>query len=193
VLRALKKIFARHVAKEAPSALNGHAPGQPTASAITLAPPPPQRRPEPVTAVLVDDAIINRFEPLLVHCPRNIKILETLAEAYARKGMFDQSLSFYRRALEIVGGKNASIEKAMAETTLKKFDAELSQLDPNAPDYAAQRERIQNQRLEYQWHEMEESPQKDGHQGAVSGASLPGEHAQRRHPHSHSFHNASQS
>jgi hypothetical protein len=56
-----------------------------------------------------------------------------------------------------VGGKNAAIEHAIEETTLKKLDLELSQLDPKAPDYAAQRERLQNQRLEYQWHEMEES------------------------------------
>jgi hypothetical protein len=33
----------------------------------------------------------------------------------------------------------------------------LNLLDPKAPDYAAQRERLQNKRLEYQWHEMEES------------------------------------
>jgi hypothetical protein len=56
-----------------------------------------------------------------------------------------------------VGGKNAAIEHAIEETTLKKLDLELSQLDPKAPDYAAQRDRLQNQRLEYQWHEMEES------------------------------------
>jgi hypothetical protein len=139
----------------------------------------------------VDDAIINRFEPLLVHGPKNIKILETLAEAYARKRMFDPALSFYQRALQIAGGKNAAIEAAITETTLKKFDAELSQLDPKAPDQAAQRERIQNQRLEFQWHEMEEPSQTDGHQDAGSGTWLTGEHAQHGHPHSHSYHNGS--
>jgi hypothetical protein len=88
--------------------------------------------------------------------------------------MFDQSLSFYQRALAIAGGKNATIEKAIEETTLKRFDLELSRIDQKAPDHAAQSERMENQRLEYQWHTMEESPQEDGHQGAVSGTSSGG-------------------
>ena len=112
-------------------------------------------REEALTDYLSDDAIIKRFEPLLAHCPRNIKILTTLAEACARKMMFDKSLSFYERALEIGGGKRPDIEKAFAETTLQKLDLELSQLDPKSPDYATQRERIQNERLEHQWEEME--------------------------------------
>jgi hypothetical protein len=171
VLRALKKIFARHAAEEAPSATNGHAPDPLTASVLTTALPPRRPQHKRVAAVVGDDAIINRFEPLLVHCPRNIKVLETLAEAYARKKKFDQSLSFYQRALAIVGGKNAAIEAAIEETTLKKFDLELSQLDPKAPDHDAQLEGMQNQRLEYQWHTMEESPEEDRHQAAVSGTS----------------------
>jgi hypothetical protein len=153
VLRSLKSIFARRVAKEAPSVVSGQAPGQSTASAHAAFLPPPQALRE----VSTPDAIIKRFEPFLVHGPRNIKLLETLAEAYGRKMMFDQSLSLYKRALEVMGGKNADIEHAIEETTLKKLDLELSQLDPKAPDHAAQRERLQNQRLDYQWHEMEES------------------------------------
>ena len=170
VLRALKKIFARHVAEEAPSAGNGHAPEQPAAEALATVLPPPRPQVAPATA----DAIIGRFEPLLVHCPNNTKVLKTLAEAYARKNMFDKSLSFYQRALAIAGGKNAAIEEAIEATTLKRFDLELSQIDAKAPDHAAQCERMQNQRLDYQWHEMEESPQRDDHQGAVSGTSSGG-------------------
>jgi hypothetical protein len=152
-LRALKNIFTRHVAEEAPPAVNSHPPDQTAAPELAAALPAPRPQPAPATA----DAIIRRFEPLLAHCPRNTKVLESLAEAYARKGMFDRSLDLYRRALEIAGGKNAAIEEAIENTTLKEFDVELSQLDPQAPDHAAQLERIQNKRLDYQWHEMEES------------------------------------
>ncbi|HXR07604.1 MAG TPA: hypothetical protein VN765_09760 [Candidatus Acidoferrum sp.] len=123
---------------------------------------------------MADDAIIKRFELLLVHCPRNTQVLQTLAEAYARKRMFDQSLSFYRSALEIAGGKNAAIEEAIEAATLKRFDLELSQLDPKAPGQALQRERIQNRRLDYQWHEMEEASQGDNPQDAVSGTASGG-------------------
>ena len=47
-----------------------------------------------------------------------------------------------------------SLKSRSKETTLKKLDWELSKLDPKTPEYAAQRERIQNQKLEYQWHAM---------------------------------------
>lgn len=174
VLRALKRIFTRHVAEETPSAMNGHASDQLTASAAATALPPLRPQGKPVAPVSPDDAIIERFEPLLVHCPRNTKVLEMLAEAYARKRMFDQSLSFYQRALAIAGGNNAAIEKAIEETTLKRFDLELSQIDQKAPDHAAQSERMENQRLEYQWHTMEESSQKECHRAAVSGTSSGG-------------------
>ncbi len=146
-----------HVAEEAPPAVNGHAPAPSAAAALTWAPPPFRAYQEPLAPAppADDDGIIRRFEALLVHGPKNIKIHKTLAEAYARKMMFDKSLSFYQSALKIAGGKNAAIEKAIEETTLKKIDRELSQLDPKAPDYAAQRERIENQRLNCRWQAME--------------------------------------
>jgi hypothetical protein len=169
VLRALKKMFARHVVEETSPAKNGHAADQLAASAVTTALPPLRPQGKPVATVSEDDAIIKRFELLLNHCPRNTKVLEMLAEAYARKRMFDQALSFYRRALAIAGGKNAAIEEAIEATTLNRFDLELSELDPKAPDQAVQREGIQNRRLDYQWREMEESSQRDDHQGADSG------------------------
>ena len=156
VLRAPKNIFAPHIAKEASSAVKGHAPDRPISADLPMVFPPSRPQLDPATA----DAIIKRFQPLLLHCPRNIKILETLAEAYARNGMFDKALSFYQHALEIAGGKNPTIEEAIEENTLKKLDLELSQLDPKASNHAAERERLQNQRLEYQWHMMEESPPK---------------------------------
>ena len=176
VLRALKKLFARHVAEETPTTPNSRAPGQPAASVVATMFPPLLPQFEPVAAALEDDdTIIKRTELLLVHCPRNTKVLETLAQAYSRKKMFDESLSFYQRALQIAGGKNAALEHAIEETTLNKFDLKLSQIDAKAPDHAAQSERMQNQRLEYQWQTMEESPQKESHQSDVPGAPSPGD------------------
>ena len=121
IVRSLKHMFGWHVAEGSTSGPNGHVPDHPTDSVLAAALLPPHVQNEQAEV----DAIISRFEPLLVHCPKNIKVIETLAEAYARKMMFNQSLSLYRRALEIVGGKNAAIEHAIEETTLKKLDLEL--------------------------------------------------------------------
>jgi cytochrome c-type biogenesis protein CcmH/NrfG len=162
-------MFARPVVEEKTPAMNDRAVEQSAASAATTTLPPLRPQSGPVATDLEDDAIIKRFELLLMHCPRNTKVLEMLAEAHARKGMFDQSLSFYRRALAIAGGKNAAIEEAIEATTLKRFDLELNQLDPKAPDQAVQREQIQNRRSDYQWHELEESSRRDDHQAADAG------------------------
>ena len=122
-----------------------------------IAAPRPQFLPheETVAEAMSDDAIISRYQALLEHCPRNMKVLVMLAEAHARKRQFDEALSHYQRALKIAGGKNAAMEKAIAETTQKKLDQELSRLDTKAPDYAAQSERIRSQGLERQWQEMQ--------------------------------------
>ena len=148
VMEALRRISAQSVAVQAPTPDKGDVLEGPAASAHT---------PVPATLVSTDDAIIQRFEPLLVHGPKNIRILKNLAEAYARKMVFDKALSYYQRALKIAGGKNIAIEAAIAQTTLKKIDWELKHLDPKAPGYAARCERMQNQRLEYQWQTMAES------------------------------------
>jgi hypothetical protein len=142
-------------ARGSPLSLNGHSSQKPTVSAFApaLFLFPPQN--EPATAALTDDAIIQRFEALLVHGPRNIKFLKTLGDAYARKMMFDKSLSLYQRALEIAGGRNAAIESAIDETALRKLDLELNQMDPQSPEHAAQCK--EDQRLELQLHAKEQA------------------------------------
>ena len=130
---------------------------RPAGPAFTTAAAPRETADTNGTIQLTDDAIIARFEPLTVHCPRNGQVFKTLAEAYTRKSMFDKALASYDRALEIAGGKNSAIEKAIAETTLKRFNWELSKLDPKTTEYAALNERIQKWRLEYQWRTMEKA------------------------------------
>lgn len=116
---------------------------------------PVQGREEPAAAPLVDDEIIKRFEPMIAHCSRNTKVLTSLAQAYARKNRFDDSLSAYERVLAITGGKNPSIEQAIADVMLKKLNKELSRIPPSNPEYEAMRERIDNWRLESNWRRMQ--------------------------------------
>jgi predicted Zn-dependent protease len=83
--------------------------------------PPPRPELKQIETASTDDATINRLERLVDHCPKNTNVIIKLAEAYARKMMFDQSMTLYQRASEITGGKNAAIEKAIAEMTRKKI------------------------------------------------------------------------
>lgn len=121
--------------------------------------PLPAETPPPAAVVsgpakLTDDEIIQRYEALVLHCPRNTKVLETLAAAWRRKKMFDKSLIYYRRALKLAGGGNPAIRKEIAQTQLEQIDAALNKLDVRAPDYEAKREQLRNRRLECEWNSM---------------------------------------
>lgn len=146
VLRALNKLPKHQVAPLLEPAHNGHA-----AAGIV---PEFQSRINQASA-MENEAIISRFEALLVHSPRNIRALETLGAAYARKKMFDKALECYQRALRIAGNNNLAIRQAISETTLQKFDAALGKLDSKARDYADKREQLQNKRLEFERNTMD--------------------------------------
>jgi len=96
------------------------------------------------------EAIISQYEPLLAHCPKNIRILKTLAEAYASQQLFDKALACYKRVQAIHGGESADIKSAITQTTMARFDAAISRLDSGAPDYEAQRSRLENERREFE-------------------------------------------
>jgi tetratricopeptide (TPR) repeat protein len=65
-----------------------------------------------------------------------LKKLRTVAELYAQRKHFDRALETYQRIIAKEGSSDPSLLKLVAETTIKKYEAALEQLDPRAPDYA---------------------------------------------------------
>jgi tetratricopeptide (TPR) repeat protein len=98
----------------------------------------------------VADRLIQEYEDRLKTEPRNLKVLRNVAELYAQKKDFDHSLEFYERLRVIDGGADSSLERAIGETHLKRFDHQLSLLDPNVPDYPQQLAQLQAQKQEFQ-------------------------------------------
>lgn len=86
----------------------------------------------------VAENLIAEYEARLVQEPRNLKLLRSIAELYAQKKQFDKSLEYYERIRASEAGSDPSLEKAITDTTLKKYDHLLSQLDAANPDHAAQ-------------------------------------------------------
>lgn len=86
--------------------------------------------------------LIAEYEARLRQEPHDLRLMRAIAELYADKKDFDKALEYYQR---LASGEAAdpSVEQAIAETHVKKFEHALAQLDPNAPDYAAQAQRIQ--------------------------------------------------
>lgn len=89
--------------------------------------------------------LIAEYEARLPREPKNLRLLRSLAELYSQKQDYDKSLEYYQRILDAGSGGDSSLEKAMADVRVKKFDLELSKLDPAAPDYAEKSAQIHAQ------------------------------------------------
>src|ERR1051325_6337766 len=94
----------------------------------------------------VADRLIRENEARLARQPDNAKLLRQSAELYAQKQDYDKALDYYNRIIATEGATDASIEKAVNETTLRRFDHLAAQLDPNNPDHTAQLEQLQAER-----------------------------------------------
>ena len=84
----------------------------------------------------VAERLINEYETRLKTEPKNLKLLRSLAELYTQKKQFDQALSYYEQIKSSEVGGDASLDRSIADTMVRKFDDQASLLDPNAPDYA---------------------------------------------------------
>jgi tetratricopeptide (TPR) repeat protein len=94
--------------------------------------------------------LIGEYEARLQNEPDNLKLVRSLAELYTQKNQFDQALALFDRVKNSPMGNDPSLERAMAETLVRRFDFQLEQLDPAAPDYAAQAEKIRAEKLNFQ-------------------------------------------
>ena len=98
----------------------------------------------------VTEKLIGEYEARLKTEPNNLKLVRQLAELYAQKKQFERSLELYDRIKNSEMGNDPSLERAIADTIVRRFDFQLEQLDPAAPDYAEQSAKIQAEKLNFQ-------------------------------------------
>jgi tetratricopeptide (TPR) repeat protein len=94
----------------------------------------------------VTQRMISEYEVQLAAEPNNFKILRSVAELYTQRKDFDRALEAYNRIVAQEGATDPSLLKAISETTMKKYEAALGSLDPNAPDYAEKSAQIKLER-----------------------------------------------
>jgi len=87
--------------------------------------------------------LISEYETRLTDEPDNVKMMRSLAELYTQKSQFDRALELYQRIKNAGSGGDATLDRAMADTTVRKMDFELAQLNPFATDHADQVARIE--------------------------------------------------
>jgi len=101
----------------------------------------------------VADHLLAENEARIAQEPGNLRLLRSAAELYTQKKQFDKALEYYQRIIASEGAADPSLERVIAETTVKKFEHALFQLDPSTPDYGEQSARIQAERQAYELEE----------------------------------------
>jgi len=98
----------------------------------------------------VAEKLINEYEVRLKDEPKNLKLLRSLAELYTQKKQFDRALGYYEQIKSSEAGGDASLDRNIADTMVRKFEHEASLLDPNAPDHAEKLAKLQADKQAYQ-------------------------------------------
>lgn len=101
----------------------------------------------------VADRLIREYTARLAQEPRNVKLMREIAELYAQKKEFDKALEYCQKIKGTEGGNDPSFEQFVTDIALKKFDHALTQLDPNAADYADCVARIEAERQAFELEE----------------------------------------
>ncbi len=104
--------------------------------------------------------LISEYEARLVQEPRNLKVLRNLAELYAQKKEFDRALEYYAQMRDVDGGTDSSLDKVVSDVTVKKFDHQTAQLDPNAEDFQEQTTRLRAEKQAFQLSECQRRAEK---------------------------------
>jgi tetratricopeptide (TPR) repeat protein len=104
--------------------------------------------------------LIAEYEGRLEAEPDNVKMMRSLAELYTQKKEFDRALELYTRIKNTGHGGDATLDRAIADTTVKKMDSELAQLNPFAADNADQIARLQAAKVEFKLAECQQRVEK---------------------------------
>lgn len=109
----------------------------------------------------VAERLIGEYETRLQTEPNNLKLLRSLAELYTQKKQFDRALEYYHRVKATdAGSADPSLDRAIGETMVRRFDAQIEQLNPFAGDNAEQIARIQKEKLDFQISECQKRVEK---------------------------------
>src|SRR5207248_155370 len=82
--------------------------------------------------------------------PANLKLIKDLAELHTQKKQFDVALGYYDQLKASDSGNDSGLDRGIAETTLRKYDHLIAQLDATAPDHAEKAAKLQAEKESYQ-------------------------------------------
>ena len=80
--------------------------------------------------------LINEYEARLPNEPENFKLVRSLAELYTQKKQFERALEYYDRIKKSGMGNDPSLDTAIANTIVRRFDHQISEVNPFDADHA---------------------------------------------------------
>jgi tetratricopeptide (TPR) repeat protein len=113
-----------------------------------------------VKTVDLSKKIIAEYEEKLVREPKNLKLHRTVAELYEQQKDYDKALETYQKIVVQEGNTDASLQKVIADTKIKRFDHLISLLDPKAPETAAKAKQLEAERDEFLLADCEQRAEK---------------------------------
>ena len=108
----------------------------------------------------VAQRMIAELEERLVKEPNNLKNLRSVAELYDQQKNFDKALETYQRIMDQGGSTDASLQKVIADTKVRKVNYAISQLNPQDPIDAEKITQLQGERDAFLLSECEQRAEK---------------------------------
>ena len=108
----------------------------------------------------VAERLIGEYEARLKSEPDNQKMMRSLAELYTQKNKFDEALELYTRIQNSSQASDSSLDRALSDTVVRKFDHAIAALNPFAADHAEQLAKYQAEKLNFQLAEAQKRVEK---------------------------------
>ncbi|MGH7951279.1 MAG: tetratricopeptide repeat protein [Limisphaerales bacterium] len=96
------------------------------------------------------ERLIGEYETRLKTEPNNFKIARSLAELYTHKNQFDRALALYDQIKNSGMGNDPSLDTAVANTIVRRFDYQLAELNPFGTEHAEEVAKLQAEKLNFQ-------------------------------------------
>lgn len=104
----------------------------------------------------VTTRLIGEYETRLHTEPNNLRLIRSLAELYTEKHQFDRALEYYARVKGTEMGNDPALDRAIANTIVRKYDHAIAELNPFAPEHPEQVAQIQAEKLAFQISECQQ-------------------------------------
>jgi tetratricopeptide (TPR) repeat protein len=108
----------------------------------------------------VTERLIGEYETRLETEPNNLKLVRSLAELYMQKKQFARALEYYDRIKTSGMGNDPSLDTAIANTIVRRFDHQITELNPFDANHAEQVAAIQAEKLAFQMTECQKRVEK---------------------------------